>query len=171
MSRVPPRTARWGLAVVGALFFAQGLGKAIDPTGYMAALDAFHVLRPATHAPLSLGALALVWTVLELFAGVAMLYGGLSRTPAKQLGLAGLLLALGLSCAYLALAAGAHLRSLSIPNGTCFGSFLGQRLSWSTLLQEASEIATLVWLFTNVLRWPSRALAAPRRRPRSLSVA
>ena len=85
MSFVPPRRARWVLLVFGALLCAQGLAKALDATGYMAALDAFHMLRPAALAPLSLGALALAWTVLELLAGVAMLYGGLSRTPAKQL--------------------------------------------------------------------------------------
>src|SRR4051794_38463659 len=78
-SSIPPRRLRWVLTLFGVLFLAQGLGKALDPTGYMAALDTFHVLRPAALTPLSLAALALSWTVLELLAGVAMLYGGLAR--------------------------------------------------------------------------------------------
>ncbi len=130
------RPVRLGLVLMGVLFLAQGGGKALDPTGYMAALDAFHVLRPAMLAPVSLGALALVWTVLELLAGVAMLYGGLARTPAHPLVLAGLMVALGLSCAYLSLDAGAYVRHLPIANCTVFGSFLPQRLSWLVLPQE-----------------------------------
>jgi hypothetical protein len=143
------------LAIVGVLFVAQGAAKALDPVGYMAALDAFHVLRPL--APVSLGALALTWTVLELLAGVAMLYGGLSRTPAKPLALAGVMLALGLSAAYLTLDLGALARHLSIENCTCFGAYLPQKLSWFVLFQELYVIALLSWLATTVTKWPSLA--------------
>lgn len=155
MSFLPSRPKRWGLVVYGLVFVAQGLGKALDPRGYMAALDAFHVLGPSAFASLSLGSLALLWTVLELLAGVAMLYGGLARAPAKQLSLGGISLALGLSVAYLSLDLGAMARALPIENCTCFGSYLPQALSWIVIAQEVIVIALLSWLFTTVLRWPS----------------
>ena len=152
---VPPRNVRWGLTVFGLLFVAQGLAKAVDPDGYLAALDAFHVLRPAALGPLSLGALGLAWTVLELLAGVAMLYGGLARAPAKQLAGAGVMLALGLSFAYLALDVGALARHLPIQNCTCFGTYLAQRLSPSIVLQETTVIALLLWVLSSTSKWPS----------------
>jgi hypothetical protein len=148
LSFVPARHARWALIACGLVFVAQGLGKAVDPDGYLAALYAFHVLQPVAWWPLSLGALGLTWTVLELVAGGAMLYGGLGRAPTKGVALSGVMLALGLSCAYLALDAGALARHLTIANCTCFGSYLAQRLSWFVLLQETTVIAFLTWLFT-----------------------
>jgi hypothetical protein len=155
LSFLPSRKARWGLTVYGLVFVAQGLGKTVDPNGYLAALDAFHVLKPAALGPVKLGALGLSWTVLELLAGVAMLYGGLSRAPAKQLALSGVMLALGLSCAYLSLDLGALARHLTIANCTCFGTYLPQRLSWFVIAQEAVVIGLLTWLFTSTMRWPS----------------
>jgi methylamine utilization protein MauE len=155
LSLVPSRKARWGLTAYGLVFLAQGLGKTLDPDGYLAALAAFHVLRPVAWWPLSLGALGLVWTVLELLAGVAMLYGGLGRAPAKELVLSGVMLALGLSCAYLALDIGALVRHLPIQNCTCFGTYLAQRLSKLVLLQETAVIALLTWLFASTSKWPS----------------
>jgi hypothetical protein len=171
LSFIPSRKARWGLTVYGLVFVAQGVGKALDPNGYMAALDAFHVLRPAALGPLSLGALGLVWTVLELLAGVAMLYGGLARAPAKQLTLAGIMLAFGISCAYLTLDVGAYARHLPIENCTCFGVYLRQRLSWFVILQESAVIVLLGWLFTTVMRWPSLEHVVHAIRRRSLSTA
>lgn len=155
LSFLPPRRARWGLTAYGLVLLAQGLGKTLDPDGYLAALDAFHVLKPAALEPLSLGALGLSWTVLELLAGVAMLYGGLSRAPAKQLALSGVMLALGLSCAHLALDIGALARHLPIENCTCFGTYFAQRLSWFVLLQETTVLALLAWLFRSTSKWPS----------------
>ena len=155
MDFLPPRTRRWGLVGFGILFVVQGLGKAIDPRGYMAALDAFHVLRPTAFESLSLGSLALLWTVLELLAGVAMLYGGLSRAPAKQLSLGGISLALGLTVASLSLTIGALGRHLPIANTTVFGSYAAQSLSWLVIAQEAIALGLLSWLFTSVLKWPS----------------
>jgi hypothetical protein len=166
---LPSRRARWALTVFGLVFLAQGLGKAIDPTGYMAALDAFHVLEPAALSPLKLGALALTWTVVELLAGVALLYGGLARAPAKQLTLAGVTLALGISCTYLALDLGALARHLPIRNCTCFGIFLPQKLSWIVIAQEAVVIGLLSWLFVSVMKWPSLNHLAPPMRRRALS--
>ena len=153
LSFVPPVAARWGFVALGLLFVTQGIGKAVDPDGYLAALDAFHLLKPAALGPLSLGSLGLAWTVLELLAGVAMLYGGLARAPAKPLAQAGIMLGLGLSCAYLALGAGALARHLPIANCTCFGTYLAQRLSAVVLLEEALVIAALAWLFTSTMRW------------------
>jgi len=135
------------LTVLGVLFLAQGLGKALDPAGYMAALDAFHVLTPAALTPLKLGALALTWTVLEVLAGVAMLYGGLARAPSTSLTLAGLMLALGLSCAYLTLDVGALLRHLPIENCTRFGAYLPQRVTRLVLAEDTVMIAVLALLF------------------------
>src|SRR3954467_5511733 len=144
--------ARLCLVLVGALLCMQGLAKALDPTGYMAALQAFHVLHPVAFGPVSLGALALVWTVLELLAGVAMLYGGLLRTPWMPLVRAGLLVALGLSGAYLVLDAGALARHLPTASST----LLGQRVSWIVMAEEAYVSAVLVWLIRASLwsRWP-----------------
>jgi hypothetical protein len=170
MSLLPSRKARWVLVLFGALFVAQGLGKALDPTGYMAVLAQLHA-RPALLAPVSLGALALCWTVLEILAGVAIMYGGLSRTPAKQLALAGMMLALGLSCAYLSLTLGAYARQVPIESCTFFGRYLPQRLSWFVLLQETYVVAMLAWLFSIVLRWPSLDHVDAPLRPRSLSAA
>jgi hypothetical protein len=161
LSFVPSRKARWGLTVYGVVFLSQGLGKTLDPDGYLAALDAFHVLQPAALGPLSLGALGLMWTVLELLAGVAMLYGGLARAPAKQLPMAGLALALGLSCAYLSLDVGAFARHVPIQNCTCFGTYLAQRLSWFVVLQETAVIALLTWLFASTAKWPLLDRASP----------
>lgn len=166
---LPSRKARWGLTVFGLLVLGQGLGKAVDPVGYMAALDAFHVLAPASFGPLKLGSLALVWTVVELLAGVALLYGGLSRAPAKQLTMAGIALALGSACATLSLEAGALARRLPIQNSATFGSYLAQKLAWLALVQEAVVIALLAWLFVSVMKWPSLDQAANRTRPRTLS--
>lgn len=164
-SSVPLRRARWGLTAYGLLFLAQGLGKTLDPDGYLAALTAFGVLRPVAWWPLSLGALGLVWTVLELLAAVAMLYGGLARAPAKQLVLSGVMLALGLSCAYLSLDAGALARHLPIQNCTCFGTYLAQRLSWFVIAQESAVTALLGWLFTSIWKWPSLDRAAAAEHP------
>ncbi len=155
LSFVPQVAARWGLVALGLVFVAQGMGKAVDPDGYLAALDAFHLLKPAALGPLSLGALGLSWTVLELLAGVAMLYGGLARAPAKQLAQAGVMLAVGLSFAYLALDAGALARHLSIASCTCFGPYLAQRVSPVALVEEGFVIALLAWLFASTMRWPS----------------
>jgi hypothetical protein len=166
---IPSRKARSGLTVFGLVFVAQGLGKAVDPTGYMAALDAFHVLEPAALGPLELGALALTWTVVELLAGVALLYGGLARAPAKQLALAGIVLALGISCTYLALDLGALARHLPIQNCTCFGAYLPQRLSRIVIVEESAVIALLSWLFVSVMKWPSLNHVVRPVRPRALS--
>lgn len=169
LSFIPARKARWGLTMLGLLFLAQGVAKAVDPTGYMAALDGFHVLKPAALGPLKLGALALMWTVVELLAGVAMLYGGLARAPAKQLTAAGVMLALGISAAYLSLDVGAFARHLTIANSTSFGAYLPQRLSAVVLAQEVAVLGLLVWSFLFVLRWPSLDHVARPMRPRALS--
>jgi len=135
-----PQKTRWGLSIVGAVFLAQGIGKALEPTGYMLALDAFQVLRPGAHGPVKLGALALTWTVLELVAAVAMLHGGLARTPQKPAVLAGVMLALGLSCAGLVLDLGALARHL--PATTPLA-----------IAQQLAALALLTWLFfTNAPR-------------------
>lgn len=168
---VSPRLARWGLTAFGFLFLAQGLGKALDPTGYMGALDAFRVLTPAALSPLTLGALALAWTLVELGAGALILHGGLSRAPARSVTLTGLGLALGISLAYLALDVGALARHLPIDNCTCFGTYVPQGLSWSSLAQKAAVVALLAWLSSATLRSSSRghAPATTPMRGRALS--
>jgi hypothetical protein len=87
----------------------------------------------------------------------AMVYGGLARAPAKELALAGVMVALGLSSAYLALEVGALARHLPIQSCTCFGSYLAQRLSWFVIVQETAVMALLTWLFRSTARWPSLA--------------
>jgi hypothetical protein len=149
--------ARIGLVLCGLLFLAQGLAKAVDPVAYMAGLEAFHVIAPAALGPLALGALALAWTALELLAGVAMLHGGLARTPRPRLTGAGLEVALGLSFTYLALDAGGLGRHLASARSTLFGAYLAQPLSWLLVVEEFLAIAVLASLFTR-LAWPRRYL-------------
>jgi hypothetical protein len=145
--------ARAALVASGALFLAQGGAKALDPAGYLAALDAFHVLAPARLGALSLGALGLAWTVLELLAGGAMLYGGLARAPRTKLPLAGIAIAIGLSFTYLALDVGALARHVPTAGSTSFGAYLAQPLTASVLAQDTLVIVLLAWLFTRVVTW------------------
>lgn len=145
---------RLGLMAFGSLFLVQGIAKALDPVAFMAGLDAFHVLAPAALGPLSLGALGLVWTVLELLAGVAMLHGGLARAPGRELPRAGIELALGLSFTYLALDAGALARHLTGARSLLFGGYLAPPLSWLVAFDQALAIAVLAWLFTRAMAWP-----------------
>lgn len=145
---------RLGLTAFGTLFLVQGVAKALDPVSFMAGLDAFHAIAPAALGPLSLGALGLAWTVLELLAGVAMLYGGLARAPSSALPRAGLELALGLSFSYLALDAGALARRVTGARSLLFGAYLAQPLSWLVLFDQALAIAVLAWLFTRVTASP-----------------
>jgi hypothetical protein len=169
LSFIPSRFERWGLTGFGLLFFAQGAAKAVDPNGYMASLDAFHQVQPAALSPLSLGALGLAWTLLELLGGVAMLYGGLARTPAKRLALGGVMLALGITAAYLSLDLGALAHHLATPS-TTFGSYLAEPTSVLVVVQQATVFVTLAAVFTSVLRWPSvSATSAPRSRQPSHS--
>jgi hypothetical protein len=168
MSFAAPLGVKWLLNIFGVLFVAQGAAKALDPVGYMAALETFRVLRPL--APVSLGALALSWTVLELLAGVAMLYGGLFRTAGsagKQLVLGGVMLGLGISAAYLVLDAGALVRHLPIGNCTWFGAYLPQKLSAFVLAQELYVLGMLGWIAS----WLVSPASAGAPRPISVTSA
>jgi hypothetical protein len=154
------------LAVVGLVFLGQGLAKALDPVGYMSALEAFR-LSPAALGPLALGSLALSWTALELLSGVAILYGGLARSPAMHLTAAAIVVATGLSCASLILDLGGLARHLPLPNGTIFREHLPARFSWLALaLLQAALIAVLAWLFARVSTWSSARRVARRMRGR-----
>ena len=156
---------RLGLTAVGSLFLVQGIAKALDPVSFMAGLDAFHVIAPAALSPLSLGALGLGWTVLELLAGVAMLYGGLARAPRRELPRAGIELALGLSFTYLALDAGALARRLTAARSLVFGAYLAQPLSWLVVFEQALAIALLAWLFTRITASPGYFGTSWKREP------
>lgn len=165
--KAPRRRSRWPLTVLGTLFFAQGLGKAIEPTGYMAALDKFHSGAHTGFFAVPLAAVALVWTVLELASGVAMLHAGLARVPSKAVALAGLVVALGLSFAYLSLDVGALARGLAIDNCACFGVYLPQKLGWLAIATQLYVIGALAWTGHTTLRWADRWGRSARARGRS----
>lgn len=154
--------------MLGIVFLAQGLGKAVDPTGYMAALDKFHSGAHAGFFAVPLAAVALTWTVLEVACGVAMLHGGLARAPSKNVTLAGIVLALGLSFAYLSLDVGALARGLPIDNCTCFGAYLPQKLGWLAMATELYVIGALAWTAHTTLRWADRWGRSARARGRSV---
>jgi hypothetical protein len=152
------RRARWVLTLLGALLLTQALAKALDPAGYMAALarfDIFPSVDPHTFAggAVGLGAVALAFTAAELFAGVAMLTAGLSNAPSRRVSLAGVVTALGLTGAMLALQLGALVRGLAIDNVTRFGSYLGQSLSGLSVAQDACIVVLLAVNLKAILGW------------------
>jgi hypothetical protein len=164
-AEVGSRRARWSLTLLGALFLTQGLAKALDPAGYMAALARFEIFAsvdPTTFAggSVALGTAALGFTAAELLAGVAMLLAGLSSAPPRRLSFAGVLAALGLSAVMLALQGGALARGLDLDNVGRFGAYLAQPLSGLTLAQELC-VAVLLALHARAIALWAREGAEP----------
>lgn len=167
--KAPRRRSRWPLTALGGVFLVQGLTKAFEPTGYMAALDQFHSgAHGDAFFAVPLASVALSWTAVELASGVAMLHGGLARAPSKTLTLAGLVLALGLSFAYLSLDVGAFARGLHIENATGFGAYFPQPLGWAAIASELCAIAALCWAAHATLKWAARWGRPARARGRSV---
>lgn len=166
--KAPRRRSRWPLTALGGLFLVQGLTKAFEPTGYMAALDKFHSgAHGDTFLAVPLASVALGWTAVELASGVAMLHGGLARAPSKGMTLAGVVLALGLSFAYLSLDVGALARGLPIDNATAFGAYLPHHLGWAAIASELCAIAALCWAGHDTLKWAAQWGRRVRARGRS----
>jgi hypothetical protein len=142
-----PRTQRWEITALGALFCAQAIAKLADTHGYLDALARFHAF-PAS----ALRAIAAAWIACELAAGATLLYAGLTPRPSRRAPLAGSILASLSWLAYAALLYSARVRSLSIPNCTFFGAYLPQPLSLLPLAQSALVLAVTTFLASKFAR-------------------
>lgn len=99
---------------IGALLVAAGIAKIADPSGFLAAILAYHLPLSATQ--LKLAAVIVPW--FELLAGLALVCGIWVD--------AGLVAASGLSILFVAVAAQAAIRGISVQCG-CFGA-LSERM-------------------------------------------
>lgn len=143
----PPRK-RWLFTVMGLVFLTQGLGKLLDFSAYLAALEHFRFL-PAAALPAA-GAL---WIAGELGSGLALVAAGVAVSPRASVARVGAAAALAVSLGYAVLDIQGYVRGLPITNCTCFGAYAPQRLTWFVLLQEAYVLVLLVWLLRKASRW------------------
>ncbi len=120
------------IIALGLLLAAQGLGKLANLSGYVAALGAFEALPGVLLWPV-----AVVWLVLEVGSGAALVQGRFARH--------GALGALAISVGYALLTVSASVRGLVVPNCTCFGVFLPQALGASVLVQDAIMVIWSGW--------------------------
>lgn len=142
---------RWAMAYMGALFVAQGVGKALDPAGYVDALTQFPLV-----GPVGAGWLAPVWTSAELVVGAAMFVAALARRLPRSLARFGTFGAMGVALGYTTLVVHGLALGAEVANCTCFGVFLPQRLSAFVLLQEIVVWIVLASLVRRVQRAPSQ---------------
>ena len=142
------RRKRWLFTVMGVTFAAQGMGKMLAFSGYLAALGAFHFV-PA----LALPVVGAVWIAAEILSGLALLTTGLTRAPLASVARFGAMTALAVSLAYAVLDIQGYVRALPIANCTCFGAYGPQRLSWFVLLEEAYVIFLVSVLVRKAARW------------------
>jgi hypothetical protein len=131
---------------LGVLYLAQGLGKALDVDGYVAALVRFPLVRAGAARALGLG-----WLTFEMVTGGALIALALARRRGLALRLAAGA-ALLVAAAYATLAFHAYGVHADVRNCTCFGVHLAQRLGAWVLVQEAF----MLWWTARHLR---RALA------------
>jgi hypothetical protein len=142
------RRKRWLFTVMGVTFAAQGIGKILAFSAYLAALAAFRfVPTPA------LSVVGAAWTTAEVASGLALLATGLAASPRPSVARFGAMTALAVSLAYAVLDIQGYMRALPIANCTCFGAYGPQRLSWFVLLQEAYVIFLMAILVRKVARW------------------
>lgn len=145
---VPSRAKRWAVTLLGALLLAQGLGKALDLTGYAAALQSFDALPAALLWPV-----ALLWTTVELLSGAGLLATGLRLDPPRRASRGAAALGVAIAIGYALLTSQAYLRGLDVANCTCFGVYLAQRLSWFVLLQDAYMLIYSGWVLRKTAAW------------------
>ena len=141
--------------MLGALLVAQGAGKLLAPSAYVAALHRFDVFPAAT-----LWEIALAWMLCELVAGTSLLVAGLARSPWPEAAWGAAACAVLLQLAYAALTFSATARGLQIANCTCFGAFFPQRLSSWVLLQDVYMIGYAGWQLAKIWAWPQHARSA-----------
>ena len=151
-------STRLSLAVLGAILLAQGVGKAADMAGYLQALAAFGTFPDAV-----IGLVGRAWMFAELLSGAGLLAAAIGR-PA--LGRPAAMGAVAVNVGYLVVTGGAWIRGASIKNCTCFGVFLAQELSLSTLFQDLVMLAWAAWALRTLRPQPADAApAAPDERP------
>ena len=142
---VSSRKSRWATTVLGALLLTEGLGKLLDPSGYVAALVPFSIFPAALLWPVGVA-----WMSVELFSGAGLLIAGLASQPPRTLIRWAAGLGVCVAVAYLVLTGQAFARALEIENCTCFGVYLPQQLSVFVLLQDAYMIVYTVWQFRKI---------------------
>jgi hypothetical protein len=133
----------WVTVSLGGLFLAQGLGKLADVSGYVEALARFPLVPVATARRVGLA-----WLGLELATGGALLALGLARRRGVVLRLAAAAAVL-IAVAYATLAFHGYFAGAHVPNCTCFGVYLPQRLGMWVLLQE---VVMLWWTGRHLVR-------------------
>jgi hypothetical protein len=134
---------RWVTFGLGALFLAQGLGKLLDVDGYVAALGRFPLVPADAARPLGVS-----WIAVEMATGIALLALSSGRARGTALRIASGA-AVTLAAAYAVLAYHGYLAGADVPNCTCFGVYLRQRLGVPVLIQEA---LMLWWTVRHLLR-------------------
>lgn len=159
LDRPAPRRERWPLVAVGLLFGAQALAKAADPSATLDVLAAYGLAGPGGPGLAARATVALVWTALELGCAAALLWAGLARCPSRRVAMAGGLVGLALSAAYLALDGGAALADLSVAQTARFAGALPQPLSWLVLAQDTCVVALLAAQLRAIRAWLPRASA------------
>ena len=142
------RRSRWVTTLLGFLFFAQGLGKLLNPFGYVAALSPFDALPSAAIWPVGIA-----WLSAELLAGMGLIVAGLASHPPRLPSKTAAVLGLVITLAYAIMTTQAFARGLEITNCTCFGVYLAQRLSWFVLLQDAYMILYAGWVVRKLTAW------------------
>lgn len=146
-SAPPSPKKRWATWVLGALYVAQGLGKALAPSGYVVALDAFDLFPRAALWPV-----VVTWTAIELLAGAGLLYAGLARRVSRGAVYAAAA-ALVVGVAYAVMTTRATLLHIHVGNCTCFGKFMAQPLSPFVLAQDALMLVYTAWQLAKVRGW------------------
>ena len=136
------RATRIGLGYLGVILLAQGIGKAVDTTGYIEALAAFGALPDA-----GLGLFGRTWMFAELLSGAGLLATAVGR---GQVGRPAAMGAMAVTTAYLVLTGGAWLRGLDVANCTCFGVYLPQKLSLFVLFQDVLMLMWAAWALRTV---------------------
>ncbi len=118
-------------AVVGVVFLAAGISKALDMTAFAGEISAYQMMPTALVQPM-----AIALPLLEILIGVYLLVGLMQRWAA---GAAGVLLLV-----FIAAMASALVRGLTLDCG-CFGSALGLSALRETV-SVGSIIRDAIWL-------------------------
>lgn len=159
----PSPKKRWATWVLGLLLIAEGLGKALAPAAYIAALSAFELIPRGLLWPIGI-----VWMVVEMASGAGLLVAGIARRVPRWTRVAATA-AFVVSIAYAIMTTRAYVFGLAIENCTCFGKYLAQRLSPFVLAQDAYMLFYTGWQLTKVRRWTGVASSEPPSKERRIA--